>query len=577
MRLIRGRLMKQEDWSEWERSEFTQLDQYDKQGMFGEPILMESKDSVFNLVWTYVVKELDKRKKARCTCNGSTRAGQVRVLDYTYANCVDQTSSRLFYACAAAEDLTIFGADVSNAFGEAPPPKQGFYICPDKAIRHWWVHHKKRPPIPDGWVIPILATMQGHPEAGRLWEKHADMILCDLGLVPTTHEPCLYSGLVDGHRVLFKRQVDDFEIAAPNERIANILFDRIDDKITFPLKRMGLVDMFNGLDILQTRDYIKVYCQTYIERISAKHLSTWMTIKDAPTHPTPLPTNNTFLKNFLSAEGDPNEKKQRDLATKMGFGYRSGIGELIYPYITCRPNLAYSTVRALQYGACPAEIHYHGVRHALKYLYLTRNDGIYFWRPHPNKNLPAVDPPRIHSNAHDILADGRPYHDAMDVHSFVDSDWGACLKTRRSFGGTCLRLSGGPVAYKAHLQKTLAGSSTHAELMEAGNSGKMLLFTRSVMYDLGVPQGAASLVYEDNDATTSISNARIPSPRTRHIDIRHFTICEWVERDLLMLQRIDTARNMADTFTKQLGPILFKRHTDYVMGRVPPSYSPCYQ
>ena len=55
-----------------------------------------SKDSVFNLVWTYAVKELDKRKKARCTCDGSTRAGQVRVLDYTYANCVDQTSSRLF-------------------------------------------------------------------------------------------------------------------------------------------------------------------------------------------------------------------------------------------------------------------------------------------------------------------------------------------------------------------------------------------------------------------------------------------------------------------------------------------------
>ena len=34
---------------------------------------------------------------------------------------------------------------------------------------------------------------------------------------------------------------------------------------------------------------------------------------------------------------------------------------------------------------------------------------------------------------------------------------------------------------------------------------------------------------------------------------------------------------MADHFTKQLGPILFARHNDYVMGRVPPSYSPCYQ
>jgi hypothetical protein len=42
---------------------------------------------------------------------------------------VDQTSARIFYAVTLAENLIIFGADVSNAFAEAPPPKQGFYIC----------------------------------------------------------------------------------------------------------------------------------------------------------------------------------------------------------------------------------------------------------------------------------------------------------------------------------------------------------------------------------------------------------------------------------------------------------------
>ncbi|KAL7550305.1 hypothetical protein ACHAWF_013539, partial [Thalassiosira exigua] len=205
MRLTRGKLLKQPDWSDWQSSEYTQLDQYDAQGMFGDPTHVDSDGAVFNLVWTYVIKELDKRKKARCTCDGSTRSGQVRVLDYTYANCVDQTSARLFYAVAAAENLVVFGADVSNAFGEAPPPKQGFYIRPDKAFRHWWTHHKGRDPIPPGHVIPILAAMQGHPEAPRLWERHADTILRSLGLTPTVHEPCLYSGIIDGERVVFLR------------------------------------------------------------------------------------------------------------------------------------------------------------------------------------------------------------------------------------------------------------------------------------------------------------------------------------------------------------------------------------
>ena len=125
--LTRGALLKSDDWDEWQQSEFAQLDQYDEQGMFGTPVNATGDLSVFNLVWSYVVKELDKRKKARCTCDGSSRGGQVRVLDHTYANCVDQTSSRLFYAIAAMENLMVYGADVTNAFGEAEEPKQGFF------------------------------------------------------------------------------------------------------------------------------------------------------------------------------------------------------------------------------------------------------------------------------------------------------------------------------------------------------------------------------------------------------------------------------------------------------------------
>jgi hypothetical protein len=73
--------------------------------------------------------------------------------------------------------ICAYGVDVSNAFAKAPPPKQGFYIIPDKAFLDWWVNHKKRPPIPNGHVIPILSAMQGHPESPCLWKKHADAIL----------------------------------------------------------------------------------------------------------------------------------------------------------------------------------------------------------------------------------------------------------------------------------------------------------------------------------------------------------------------------------------------------------------
>ena len=120
---------------------------------------------------------------------------------------------------------------------------------------------------------------------------------------------------------------------------------------------------------------------------------------------------------------------------------------------------------------------------------------------------------------------------------------------------------------------TIAGSSTEAEFMGANLAGKMILFVRSILWDLGIPQQAATLLYEDNDACTAMANAKKPTPRTRHMDIKWHTLAQWVERDLLKLERVDTSINMSDHFTKQVGPTLFHRHVDYILGHVPPTYS----
>ena len=405
LKLTRGKLLQSEDWSDWRDSEYAQLDQYMKQGMFGTPVARTHSMSVFHLLRTYTIKAVDNRKKARCVCDGSSR-GQVRVLDHTYANSLEQTGARIFYSVAAVENLVVYGADATNAFGEAGAPKQGFYVYPDAAFRSWWTDHLGNPPIPEGHVIPVNRALQGHPESPRLWEKHIDAILRKLGLTPTIHEPCLYSGIINNERILFMRQCDDFACAAPNSTTCQMLFDMIDDHLDLPLKPLGLISLFNGVDIHQTKHYIKLSVKTWIEKICEKY--PWLFHSSTPQ--TPLPHSKTFLDAFRQAIGDPEPKHQKDLARHNGFQYRTAIGELIYAMVSCRPDLSYAITKCAQSSACPHQKHYDGVKHILRYLYNTRDDGIYFWRTTPNESLEDVPLPRCKSsNADNLLLEGRPW------------------------------------------------------------------------------------------------------------------------------------------------------------------------
>jgi hypothetical protein len=291
---------------------------------------------------------------------------------------------------------------------------------------------------------------------------------------------------------------------------------------------------------------------------------------------TPLPSDAKWLKKFNETTGDANTNIQAQLAKSMQLTYRSGVGKLIWAMTTCHPDLGYTSVKLSQSNSCPHKIHYHGLKQAFKFLYHTRDDGLYFWHPSPRMELPDGPPPPIRSNLQDILLNDRPQFDPLIAHAYANSDWATCVETQHSFGGICIRLAGRTIAYKCKFQPTVAGTSTESEFMAACDTAKMILFVHSVLWDLCIPQETATMLYEDNDGCTAMGNAQKPAPRTCHMDIKYFLICEWVERDLVLLDRIDTSFNMSDHLTKALQPILFHHHGDFLLGHVPPMYLPVY-
>ena len=202
------------------------------------------------------------------------------------------------------------------------------------------------------------------------------------------------------------RQVDDFAIAAPHAKTSDILMDMINDRLKIPIKQQGYLDMYNGIDISQTGYYIKINLKTFIDKNFEPYLATWMkNAHPSPARSTPLPSDPTWLKKFNAAIGDPDKKVQAQLAKSMQLNYRSGVGKLIWAMTTCRPDLSYASVKLSQSNSCPHKLHYHGLKHALKFLYTTRDDGLYFWRTSPRMELPEGPIPPVHSNKQDILLD----------------------------------------------------------------------------------------------------------------------------------------------------------------------------
>lgn len=354
------------DWPQWKDSKYKMLNQYKEQGMFSDPMPLPSNANALRMLWTYLLKICGTRK-SRMVCNGSTRQKGTVTLGHTYANSLEAASERLFWSIVAQEGLLAIGADVSNAFAEAPPPKAPLYLYIDDTYREWWTEHLGNPPIPAHCnVVRVHNAIQGHPESPRLWEKHIHQILKELGLRATTHAPCMYTGVIDNNRILFLRQVDDFAVAAQDEHIANTLLNKINAKMRIQLKILGPIDRFNGLDVHQTKHYIKITCEKYLYKAMSAH--TWIGDVPIADKPTPLPSDNAYIQALEAAKPPNTTQAQADLKAKMGFNYRQVIGEIIYPMMKCRPDIAFHATKLSQYMENPAEAHYIALQQVCRYL-----------------------------------------------------------------------------------------------------------------------------------------------------------------------------------------------------------------
>ncbi|MEM7182634.1 MAG: Ty1/Copia family ribonuclease HI [Spirochaetota bacterium] len=83
------------------------------------------------------------------------------------------------------------------------------------------------------------------------------------------------------------------------------------------------------------------------------------------------------------------------------------------------------------------------------------------------------------------------------------------------------------------------------------------------MTELGFPPSGPTPLWMDNKSAINMINAKVPTERSRHIDIQHFAIQDWENAGAIAMHFIHCSINPRDDLTKPLGWVL---HARRIMG-----------
>jgi hypothetical protein len=141
---------------------------------------------------------------------------------------------KLFFALCAIYRLIVTFGDSDNAYQQSPPPSKCCHMAADAAYISWFLKRYGWLIDPHKYAIPVTGAIQGHPEAGRLWQDFIVSFLLGpkLRFTTTGHERNLYRGIFNGELILICRQVDDFAIGSSTQATAEALIKVINSHAT---------------------------------------------------------------------------------------------------------------------------------------------------------------------------------------------------------------------------------------------------------------------------------------------------------------------------------------------------------
>jgi hypothetical protein len=204
--------------------------------------------------------------------------------------------------------------------------------------------------------------------------------------------------------------------------------------------------------------------------------------------------------------------------------YASAVGNLMYAMVCTIPYISHAVGVLSRYMSKLGKEHWTTVKRVFKYLCGTASYGLCY--------------------------QGRPgLERVVDIHGFVDAKWAGDMDHRRSTSGYVFNLFGGAISWMSKRQVVVALSTTQVEYMAAIHASKEVVWLQRLCLGIGLVQKSVRI---DCDIQSEIFLVKNPTyhSKTKHIDIQYHFMRDMVEEKKVLMMKVDTLKNVADSLKK---------------------------
>ena len=423
-------------------------------------------------------------------------------------------------------------ADVGNAYVEADLDESEVIfveIHPDAEIEGY---------PRDQWVFRLRKSLYGLPQSGRNYQMLFNKIMHKMGFRRNLADDCLWVFYHETEgRIICGNYVDDLVCLTASLKLRDWW-------------RKGLKEAFKKVTFSDTADYLLgVKIEQGIDKNGMRFVELDHTLSITKVAETAQVTNSrrptapmdSSVRLHKKREGEDDDSKY-----KPPYEYASVLGSIMYIANMTRPDLITGVNKLSRYISNPSHAHFKALSRLVAFAYHSRDRRLRYTQ---------------------VPSDVR--HDPFRLHSACDSSFADCPDTKRSTIGRCCWMGSvcqGLISWKSQLPAQVAQNTTEAEVQAAIECAKDILYFRTLLYSLGLPQKGSSRMQVDSTGAISQVNALGGITNQRHYIVKIRKLQEVRHLGLIHTYRVDTNDNVADMFTKPLSPLPYWRLSSRAMG-----------